>query len=667
MEHRDFLLELGFEELPALEIESIEEQFKDNLINILNEHGFKFKDYKTFSTPRRIAILVYELSSKGEDKLIEKIGPPANIAFNDSGPTQSAIGFAKSIGVSLEELYIIEKEGKKYVAGKQKVLGKHIKQVLSENLENIIKNIKVKKTMFWLENQKVKFIRPIRWIVCLYGDEVIDIEIFNLKSDKYTYGHRIFSNERIEIKNPREYEETLEKNYVIADREKRYKKIMQDISDNLKISVLHDESLYKEINGLVEYPFVVLCDFNSKYLELPEKIIITSMKVHQRFIPVFENGTIVNKFVAVLNNNPNENIKLNLSKVLKSRLEDAKFYFENDLKRPIVSYLENLKEIEFVENGGSLYDKVLRVEEIVNKFSKYYNLDMPKLKRAIMLYKNDRATSIISESKEFAELEGYMVLEYAKRNNEDSYVINIISDWLLEGKFKTIEGVVLAITDRIDSIYTILKAGYTIKGNYDPLGLKKITYELFSAIIEGDFDFDINQILDDKRFLEFIRQRLENYLIEKLNYEYDIVNSILATNVWNINEITKRVDFLDKFKKENFEKFYNIVITQKRLYNIARNYAYDNLIDINTLQNEYEIALYILVKSKMEEADRLISLRKYEELFILFLELKRYIDNFFNNVFVMVEDTQTRNNRLSLIKLTKSLFDKFADFSKIQV
>ncbi|MCX7948260.1 MAG: glycine--tRNA ligase subunit beta [candidate division WOR-3 bacterium] len=667
MEHRDFLLELGFEELPALEIESIEKQFKNNLINILTEHGFKFSGYKTFSTPRRIAMLIYNLSSKGEDKLLEKIGPPANIAFDDNGPTLSAISFAKSIGVNIDELYIVEKEGKKYVAGKQRISGKHIKQVLSENLETIIKNIKVKKTMFWLKDQKVRFIRPMRWIVCLYEDEVVDIEIFNLKSDRYTYGHRILSNKKLEIKSPIEYEKILERNYVIADWERRYRKIIQDISDNLKVSVLPDENLYKEINGLVEYPFVVLCEFNSKYLELPEKIVITSMKSHQRYIPVFENGVIVNKFVAIINNKPNESIKSNLSKVLESRLEDAKFYFENDLKKPIISYLEDLREIEFVEGGGSLYDKVFRVEEMVYKFSKHYNLDMEKLKKAIRLYKNDRATSIIRESKEFAELEGYMVLEYLRKNSEDTYVINIIRDWLLEGEPLTIEGLILAIADRIDSIYTILKTGYTIRGNYDPLGLKKITYELFYAIIKGNLEFDISQIVDDKRFLEFIKQRLENYLIEKLNYEYDIVNSVLAINIWNINEIVKRVEFLNRYKKESYDEFYNIALTQKRLYNITKDYTYNNPVDVSLLQNDKERELYNVAKEIARKVDSLISSGEYEKLFTLFLLFKEHIDNFFNNVYVMVEDTQIRNNRLSLIKFTKSLFDKFADFSKIQL
>jgi len=669
---RNFLLEIGTEEMPPFEIEEITHQFSEKLLKLLKDEGFEFENYKLFSTPRRFAIIIYHLSEKGQDKFVERIGPPYDLAFKEGKPTSSLIGFAKSINVSVDELYKVEKNGKFYIAGKQLVKGKTLKELISEKFEDIIRSINVKKSMFWLEGANFKFIRPIRWILCIYGNEVIEFNFLNIKSSNWTYGHRILSNKRIEINNVDEYESVLEKHFVIADAQKRFNKIIEEIK-KVNYSPYFDENLYKEINGLVEYPFIALCEFDESYLKLPDKIIITAMKSHQRYIALFENGKITNKFIAIVNNFVNDEMKKNLSKVLKARLEDAKFYFENDLKKPLISYLEDLKEIQFLEGLGSIYEKIQRVLKLSDYFISKMNLNENKLKRAIMLYKNDLATSILREGKEFVELEGYISSIYAKLSGEDEEVVQIIYDSTLLESPKTKEGIILSIIDRIDTIASILSTGYKIKGNYDPLGLKKTTYELFEIILNFQIDFDFIEafeiLLNELKFnlqdiKDFIYSRLENYFIEKLNYDYDVVLSVISTKPNNIYEIFKRIEFLKHYKEKRPKELSEIVIAYKRLYNIIKEKKL--LIDVKTelFESENEIKLYDILKES-DFIENSLKNRNYEEIFEFFLKAKIHIDNFFDNVFVMVDNEEIRNNRLALISSIKNLFDYFADFSKI--
>jgi glycyl-tRNA synthetase beta chain len=692
---KNFILEVGTEELPALEIESIAYQFKENLISLLKEEGFKFSDYKVFSTPRRFAIFIIDLSEKGEDKIIEKIGPPYEVAFKENKPTQSAIKFAQSINVNIENLYKVERNGKFYIAGKQTVKGKSLEVFISENFEKILKNINVKKSMFWLEDKSFKFSRPIRWILCLYGNKVIEFSFLNLRSSNYTYAHRILSKGRIIIENADEYEAILERNFVIADSKKRYNKILNEIK-KLEYQAYFDENLYKEINGLVEYPFLALCEFEEEYLKLPEKIIITAMKVHQRYIALFKDGKLTNKFISISNNYVNEQMKRNFSKVLRARLEDAKFYFENDIKKSLNSYFEDLKDIQFIENAGSVYDKIERVLKISNSFEKI-KVNNPSLlisknplktlKIAIYLYKIDLASSMIRDGKEFTELEGYISSEYVKhllRKEETNeillritgekididdinYISDVIYDWTLFEKPKTIEGVILGIIDRIDSIITILSTGYKIKGNYDPLGLKKLTYELFKIIIENDVDFSLKTLIDLEDVIEFLYQRLENYLVEKLNFEHELTDAVISIKLDNINEVYKRVEFLNKVKKSDYNKFSDIILAQKRAYNIIKDKELTYSVNEKLFENSYELNVYKAINEFSPLIENYLNQRNYEEVFRILAELKNYIDEFFNNVFVMVDNEQIRNNRLALIKLVKNLYDKFADFSKIPI
>ncbi len=704
---KSFLLEIGTEELPALEIENIVSQFRDNILTLLKENGFKFSDYKTFSTPRRFSILIYNLSERGEDKVIEKIGPPYELAFRENEPTEIAIKFAKSINVNISDLYKVEKNGKFYVAGKQILKGKSLKEIISENFEKILRNINIKKSMFWLEDKSFKFSRPIRWILCIYGNETIEFSFLNLKSSNYTYAHRILSKGKITIENAEDYERLLEENFVIADSQKRYNLILENIK-NLDYEAYFDENLYKKINGLVEYPFLALCEFEEEYLKLPEKIIITAMKVHQQYIALFKNKKLTNKFISFSNNYVNEGIKKNFSKVLKARLEDAKFYFDRDIEKSLSSYLQDLKDIQFLENAGTIYDKIQRVLKIsvffpeikVNNKLLISKFPLETLKIAICFYKIDSASSMIRDGKEFTELEGYISSEYVKyflrkddvreflfsilaenpNIDEIEYISKVIYDWTLFEKTRTIEGVVLSIIDRIDSIIAILSTGYKIKGNFDPLGLKKITYELFRVIIENDVDFNLktivklacenlNRELNLKDIIDFLYQRFENYLLEKLNFDQDIVYAVTSIGLDNLNEVYKRVLFLSEFKKSNFDKFSDIILAQKRAYNIIKDKSLTptNIVNESLFENLYELNLYKAISEFKPKIEKYLIERNYKNALKILIELKSYIDDFFNNVFVMVDDENLRNNRLLLINLVKDLYDKFADFSRINI
>ncbi len=677
---KPFVLEVGVEEIPPFEIESIENQLRDNFIEILEEERFDYSGVRTYSTPRRVAIFIESLSERGKDVEKEEVGPPLEIARKDGEWTRAAEGFARRLGISVDELYEVRRGNKVYVAGKRIQKGRTIDEVLQDRFEKLISSIRQKKTMRWLPFQDIPFIRPIRWILALYGERVVPFTFLNLQSGRHTYGHRLLSG-RIEIPSAQEYENLLRENYVIPDRVERYEMMMREIEEERgEFEPYRDEGLYTEINGLVEYPQAVVGQFDEIYLELPDRVVITAMKVHQRYIALFENGKLTNKFIAIINNlkKYRDNIVPGLEKVLRARLEDARFYYVQDTKKPIIEYLDELKDIVWHTSLGSMYDKVMRVKELALWMAEKLGARKDVVERASLIYRNDLATLMIRDGKEFTELEGYIASEYARASGESPEVVQAIYDYTLMDKPETLEGSILAIADRLDTIVGILSTGYRVKGSYDPLGIKKALYEIFDTIISKGIHFDMEAAI--KKTLEiyglrdsvdeyrkFVFSRLENYLEEKEGIRWDIVDAVINSGLSDVYEIYSRARFLDEFRKENPQLFEEIVTGQKRAGNILKKAGPLPEVREELLKDPHERALYgdaLRVKEPLEEA---LFRKDYPKAMELLLQLKSRIDAFFDNVFVMVDDEEIRNNRLALLKMVKSLFDRMADFSRIQI
>ncbi len=677
---KPFILELGVEELPPFEIASIERQLRDKFIEILKEERFEFSGVRTYSTPRRIAIFIEALSDKGKDVEKEEVGPPLEIARKEGQWTKAAEGFARRLGIPVDELYEVRKGDKVYVAGRKVQKGRTIDEVLQDRMENLISSIRQKKTMRWLPFQSIPFIRPIRWILALHGDRVVPFTFLNLQSDRYTYGHRLLSG-KIEVPSAQDYERILKDNYVIPDSRERYNMMMREIEEEKgDLEPYRDESLYTEINGLVEYPQAVVGQFDEIYLELPDRVVITAMKVHQRYIALFDNGKLTNKFIAIINNlkDYRDNIVPGLEKVLKARLEDARFYYVQDTKKPLIEYLDELKDIVWHAKLGSMYDKVMRVKELASWLADKLGGRKDIVERASLLYRNDLATLMIRDGKEFTELEGYIASEYARASGESPEVVQTIYDYTLMEKPRTLEGAILAIADRLDTIVGILSTGYRVKGSYDPLGIKKALYEIFDTIISTGLHFDMNAAIEKAleiyglensvdEYRKFVFSRLENYLEEKEGIRWDIVDAVINSGLTDIYEIYARAKFLDEFRKENPQLFEEIVTGQKRAGNILKKAGPLPQVKEELLKDPHEKALYetaLEIQKPLEEA---FNRKDYPKAMELLLQLKNKIDAFFDNVFVMVDDEEIRNNRLALLRMVKGLFDRMADFSRIQI
>lgn len=675
-----FILEIGIEEIPPFEIRSIEKQLRKNIEKLLQDERFEFSGIRTFSTPRRVAVFVESLSSRGKDIEKEEVGPPKDIAYKEGKWTKAAEGFAKRLGIPLDELYEVKRGDKVYVAGKVILRGRSIEEVLQNRFGDIISSIKTKKSMRWLPLQDTTFIRPIRWIMSLHGDRVVKFKFLNMESDRFTYGHRLLSG-KIEIPAAEDYERILKENYVIPSWKERYSLMLSEIErESAGLEPYRDESLYTEINGLVEYPQAVSGAFEEIYLNLPDRVVITAMKVHQRYIALFENGRLTNRFIAIINNlrDYRDIIVPGLEKVLKARLEDARFYFEQDTRKPLIDYLEQLKDIVWHAQLGSMYDKVMRVKELASYLADKLRADRGIIERASLLYRNDLATLMIRDGKEFTELEGYIASEYARRSGERKEVVQTIYDYTLMEKPKTLEGALLAIADRLDSVAGILSTGYRVKGSYDPLGVKKNLYEIFDTVVSMGIHLDVEEAIEralkiygienkKEEILDFVLGRFENYLQEKENIRWDIVDAVIYSGLKDLYEIYSRARFLNEFRESNPTLFEEIVTGQKRANNILKKEKQLPHVDESLFENQYEKELFQEAKEVQPLLENTLKERNYQEAMKLLLRLKEKIDSFFDNVFVMVEDEKIRYNRLALLKFVKSIFDMFADFSRIQI
>ena len=668
----NFLLEIGTEELPSRFIKIGLNQLKEKIEEILKRERIKYGEVKTFGTPRRLAIVIFNLSEKGEDKEELIIGPPAKIGFKEGKFTKNAEAFAKSKGIPLENLKIIQTE-----------------EVLKENLKNIILSIDFPKSMRWTE-KKEKFARPVRWILSLLENKIIEFEIFNIRSSNYTFGHRLLANRKIEIKNAIEYEEILEKEgKVIADWNKRKKIIKENLkkeAQKIGGKVVEDEELLEEVTGLVEYPVVFCGKFPSRYLDLPQPVIITAMKEHQRYFAVVdENNKIMPYFLCVANSDKIEKIKSGYERVLKARLEDAEFYLKEDLKKNLRDYLEDLKGIVWWEGLGNMYEKVMRIKKIVEELVKNEKeIRKDIIEEGILLSKIDLATQMIRDGKEFTKLQGIIGKEYAIKQGYKKEIADIIWEHYLP-RFpgdelpKSKEATFISLADKLDTIFGLFKLGFEVKGSEDPYGLRRIIYALIDLIIRKELNIDLAKTLKiisknygnngnlETKILKSILNRFEAYLQEKKGIRYDIVDCVIASGTTNIYNLFLRASVLQEMFDKDKETFKKVVIGQKRVANILKKVK--DLPDINEklFEKKEEKDLYKKAKEISGYIEDLLEKWDFKKCLDKLFELRPFIDNFFDNVFVMVENEKIRKNRLALLNFVKEIFRKYGDFSKIEI
>lgn len=687
----NILFEIGLEEIPARflrpALKDIEKLVKDEL----KDKRVSFETIKTNGTPRRLLLNIEGLANKQEDLDETNIGPAKNVAFNDDGvPTKACLGFAKSQGVEVSELDIIETDKGEYIGVKKFVEGKETKTLLPNILEGIVKNLTFQKSMKW-GSKKFKFVRPVRWLLALCDTEVIEFEVEGIKSGRVTRGHRFFGSQEVEVASIDDYFGKIRENNVIIDIEERKELIVNDIKErctevNEKVHI--EESLLDEVANLVEYPYPIVGSFNTEFLEVPQEVLIISMQVHQRYFPILDNeGKLLPKFVVVRNGiEGSDFVKRGNETVIGARLSDARFFYNEDLKKDMEEFVENLKTVVFQKDLGTIFEKIERAKQIGTYLLDTLNntVKLDDVLRTIHLAKADLMSNMIGE-KEFTKLQGFMGHKYAlKAGEKESVALGIEEHYLprYQGDTlpTTIEGAITGISDKIDTLVGCFGIGLIPSGSKDPYALRRATLGIVNVILNSNLSFSIEglirksaKIFEGKEILkrdkeavvndvlDFFKARVINVLVDK-GYRKDIVNAVVNIDFDNIVECEKKIVDLTRISEES--DFVEIVNLLKRVGNIAKDGDETNL-NKEVLEVEAEINLYDFVSEFELVAKQDLENNNYEKYFREILKGREIINNFFDNVMVMDKDEKIKNNRLALLKGLDRLFKQVADITEL--
>jgi glycyl-tRNA synthetase beta chain len=686
----DLLIEIGTEELPARFIENSKEAFKSLIEESLIARRISFEKIEVFGTPRRIVAYVTNLSGKQEEILTLKYGPPTDIAYDQTGnPLKPAIGFAKSQGVSVDELIRVERDGIEVVAYEKKEGGRKTEEILPEILKETIQKIPFPKRMRW-GYETFEFARPIKWLLVLYGEKVIHVKIADVISGNVSFGHRFLKQGPILINNPREYFSKLKDAYVIVDDKERKRLIVDGINriereSNAK--ALYDESLLNEILYITEYPYGLKGKFHNSYLKLPVPVLINVMRSHQRYIPLgHEDGTLEPSFIFFANTLPKDErvIIRGNEKVLKARLDDASFYFEEDKKIDLFSLYEKLASLMYHEKIGTMKEKVERVEKIADYVARVLDIQQPdKVKRASKLLKVDLLTHMVGE---FPELQGKMGRIYAELKGEDKEVSSAIEEHYYptstEGKLpETRLGTIMSISDKIDTLVSFFSCGISPTGNLDPYGLRRCAIGLVRILVEKGINLSLQELisigykegekirnrlpLDDVKYelTDFVVTRFKYLMIDR-GYDQDLVESVIPWASLDLYDAYMRLLTLNEIRSvPDFEK---LIVGFKRVFNITKKMEGTYEVKKELFQKKEEEILHSVYEIKKDPYLLLMKERRYRDALSSLIEFKDPIDRFFEKVYVMVEEESVRNNRLALLKNIKDMFLLFCDFQKIK-
>lgn len=686
---QDLLIELGTEEIPARFIAEGERSFGQKLTEWLQEMRIDFETYQTFSTPRRLAVLVQGVDSKQADRIEEVRGPAAKIAQTADGAwSKAALGFARKQGIDAQELILKEHKGHTYVFAQKQETGAKTVDLLQAQLYRVFESISFPTTMRW--GAGFRFIRPIRWLVCLFGEQVVPVTWAGLTADRMSRGHR-FLGSSVTITAPSTYVAQLREESVWVDVAKRRESIvsqLQNLEQQHNWNIPIDEALLDEVTHLVEYPTVLTGQFDADFLTLPRSVLITTMREHQRYFPVEDkNGDLLPYFVSIRNGDHRylDMVSKGNEKVLGARLADARFFYEEDLKRPIEDAVNQLDRIVFRKELGSIGDRVRRIERLTTEIAKMLACEKETLQlaiRAAQICKFDLATQMVDE---FAKLEGEMGYEYARAAGEDDRVAEAIrehlrprsaDDELPQGQI----GTILALADKIDMITSCFAIGIVPTGSQDPyslrrkalgilqillnypnLSLQKLVHiairELESAgLIESESQQEV------KSLFAFFAGRFRT-ILQAAEIRYDVIDAILA------QEITYPSLMLDRAKvlmqRVEQDEFKYEVEGYTRIDNLVYANQPESELKENLLLEPAEQALFEVYKKAKMTFDHASDKQKANEMYQALQSMVPTIHRFFDEVMVMTDDQTIRENRLALLALISQLTARFADFRKL--
>ena len=689
MPSRDFLVEIGTEELPPKALDNLAASLEHGIVKGLNREELNFTASYRYATPRRLAVLIHELQPQQADKTIERLGPAVSAAFTGQGaPTKAAQGFARSCGVAVEELDRSKSGDVEKLVFSLKESGRPVQDLLPRLVRDALEQLPVPKRMRW-GNSREEFVRPVHWVVMMYGNKTIPALLLGVEANHFSYGHRFNFNKKILIKNAKDYEALLEeKGGVIPDFNKR-KGLIRELVENEgakagAVAVI-DEALLDEVTSLVEYPVALTGKFEEEFLDLPPEALILTMKSHQKcFYLVDKKGKLLPKFITISNLQSKDPSKVveGYERVIRPRLADARFFYETDKKHSLESRLQQLNTVIFQEKLGTIYEKSQRVAALTTAIAERIGADSTLCSRAATLAKCDLLTLMVGE---FADLQGLMGFYYALHDGEpeelaqalnEQYMPRFSGDSLPNSK----TGIALALADKLDSIVGIFGIGQPPTGSKDPFALRRSAIGVLRIIVEKELDLDLLYCIEQAvsgfeeanlaqntadEVFEFMLERFKAWFMDK-EITVEEFQSVFVVRP------TRPLDFhLRILAVHNFNllpESASLAEANKRVSNLLakQNFnAEDTAVKEELLQEPAEKALHRELVDKILEVAPLLEKGLYKEGLQTLASLKISVDTFFDEVLVVCEDASLRENRLALLQQLRDLFLQTADISHL--
>lgn len=682
----DFLLELGTEELPPKALKSLIAALQENIAAGLQAEELSYSAIKSFAAPRRLAVIVEQLIDATPQKELVVWGPPKAIAFDkDNQPTKAAIAFAEKNGIAVEELQS-ESDGKvEKLVARLTTQGKQTAELLGAIVETAFAKLPIAKRMRW-GSKRTEFVRPAHWLVMLYGENIIDASVLDLRANRTTRGHRFHYNKELILDNPQEYVRKLKEiGYVLVDMAERRALIQQQVeaeAKNIGGTAVIDADLLDEVTALVEWPVALTGKFEARFLEVPAEALIASMKEHQKYFHVVDaNGKLLPNFITVANiasKDPSQIIDGN-ERVIRPRLSDAAFFFETDKKTNLVALRERLKNIVFQVQLGTIFEKTERVAALAVYIAGKLNVDQQLAERAGQLCKSDLVTDMVGEFDNMQGLAGYY---YALNDGENTDVAAAMNEQYLP-RFSgdklpaTTIGAIIALADRLDTIAGIFGIGQQPTGSKDPFALRRASIAVLRILVEKNIDLDLRHLLTfaqaQHRALTVGDELVDNilsYMLDRFRAFYEdaqipaeVFQAVNAKKITVPLDVNQRVQAVFEFSK--LPQAQSLAAANKRVSNILSKLPEQvtNTLNTDLLQEDAERKLAQAVAEKTKLVAPLFAERAYTQALASLADLQQPVDDFFDSVMVMCEDQSLQKNRLALLQQLRGLFLQVADIS----
>ncbi|MDQ7091807.1 MAG: glycine--tRNA ligase subunit beta [Methylococcales bacterium] len=686
-EQQDLLFELGCEELPPKNLLTLSNALLANIQSGLDEVGLTYQEGKAYATPRRLAVLIKGLKSTQADKVVEKRGPAVKAAFAEDGsPSRAALGFAKSCGAEFEALERMKTDKGEWLIFKQAIKGKTSTELVPDIIHKSIHDLPIAKKMRW-GNSDTEFVRPVKWVVLLYGEKTVDATILELKAGNQTQGHRFHAPAPFTIKTPSTYLESLRtQGNVIADFHERKALIKNAAHEAAKKvgGLAHiEEDLLNEITALNEQPVPVIGNFDERFLALPKEVLITTMQSNQKYFPIVnESGDLLAHFITFSNikSTRPESIQKGNERVILPRLADAEFFWNQDRKKSLSDRVDSLNSIIFQQKLGTIADKTKRLQALADVIATELNADKTLANRAALLAKTDLMTDMVGE---FASLQGVVGRYYALADNEPVEVAQALEEQYFPKQSgtatpQTITGQILSLADKLDTLTGIFSAGLIPTGDKDPYALRRASLGILRIIIENKLSLNIVELIKtalkqyshefdrlktQQLVTDFVFERLKGYCLEQ-GFKIDEFDAVMRIKPTHPLDFINRLQAVKRFR--TLPEAASLAAANKRIGNILKKSKTKPASEVGELVETQELALLTVAKQSAIDIKPLLETHNYEAALSRLAQLKEPVDNFFDNVMVNCDDVSLRANRLALLNLLAQQFLQIADISKLQ-